>query len=157
IDARRGWQRNQVRAIERTKPTQVEDRPQVDEERVVALASEDRRAVVELMDSLAAELVLVVRRGAGADVDRRYGQVAANGAARAVLDPSDTVGLRPVPVRIVRRADRPGVVQEGIGISRRRFEAELVADVVLAIADVVDIDRVQDVVAEGGEVRSAGR
>ena len=67
------------------------------------------------------------------------------------------VCLRSVPVRVAQRRDRPGVVEERVRVPRRGREPELVADVVLAVSVVVDLDLVEHGVVEAREVRPAGR
>ena len=77
--------------------------------------------------------------------------------ALAVLDLGDLVGLPPVPVRAAQRRDRAGVVEERVRVGQLGPEPELVGDVRLGVAVVVDVDLIQHVVAEGVEVRAAGR
>jgi hypothetical protein len=43
VDSGCGRERNGVEAVERAEPGEVEDRPEVDEERVVTLPGKDRR------------------------------------------------------------------------------------------------------------------
>src|SRR5215510_7366476 len=68
-------QRNHVEGVEWPQAAKVEDRAQIDEERIVALAGKDLRPVIEREDRLAADLGLVVRLRARTDVDWRYDQV----------------------------------------------------------------------------------
>ena len=77
--------------------------------------------------------------------------------AAAVLDLGHRVGLADVEVGVRQRGDRPGVVQERVAVLDLGREAELVDDVVDGVAVVVDVERVQHVVAEVVEVRPAGR
>ena len=78
---------------------------------------------------------------------------------RAVLavHPRDGVGLANVQVRVVERRDRARVVEERVPVRDRGREAELVADVLVRIAVVVDLELVQDAVVELREVRPARR
>src|SRR5215207_4893448 len=68
----------------------------------------------------------------------------------------DRVGLPTVPVRVVQAGDLAGVVEERPLVANPGREPELVGDVGLRISVVVDVDLVEDVVAELVEVRSAG-
>jgi hypothetical protein len=63
--------------------------------------------------------------------------------------------LKDVAVGIVERQDRAGVVEERVRIPRLRREAELVGDVLDAVAVVVDLEFVEDVIAEAIEVGTA--
>ena len=74
-----------------------------------------------------------------------------------LADSRDRERLDAVPVRTGQGCDRPGVVEEGMGVVDGRAELELVRDVVVVVAVVVDVDLVQDVVAEFVEVGAAGR
>jgi hypothetical protein len=69
----------------------------------------------------------------------------------------DVVGLDEVEVRVVQRADRRGGVEERVRVPDLGVEAELVADVRLAVAGVVDVDPVLGGVVEPVEVRVSGR
>ena len=69
----------------------------------------------------------------------------------------DAVRLWPVPVRVVQRVDRADVVEERVRVLGRGVEAELVGQILFAIAVVVDLDLVEDAVVEAVEVRPAGR
>ena len=73
----------------------------------------------------------------------------------APIDARHAVGLTHVEIRIVERGDRPGVVQEGALVLDAGLEAELVDDVVLGVAVVVDVDSIEHVIAELVEVRAA--
>jgi hypothetical protein len=75
----------------------------------------------------------------------------------APLDAGHRVELPDVPVGIVQRADLPGVVEERVRVPRLRVEAELVGDVVAAVAVVVDVQLVESVLVEIREVRPSGR
>ena len=162
-----GRQRKQMERVERAQPGEVEDRAEVDVERIVALAGEDLDASAEALDRRRRECV-VGRRRARPDVVGRRRQVVTEHdrlvlaavldlAVLLKVDERDVVRLRPVPARIVQRRDRPGVVEERVRVPRRGREAELVADVGAAVTVVVDLDLVQDAVVEAVEVRPAGR
>src|SRR5207247_3978781 len=69
IDAGAWVERDQVEVVERTEAGQVEDRAEVDEEGVVALAGEDPDAPGQIADGCRGER-LVLRRRAGPDVNR---------------------------------------------------------------------------------------
>jgi hypothetical protein len=77
--------------------------------------------------------------------------------ALAARDPGDRVELLAVPVRAADRVDRPGVVEERVRVADLRLERELVGDVGVAVAVVVDVDLVEHVVAELEEVRAPER
>ena len=154
VDAWRARKRNEVRRVERAQAEQIEHRSEIDEKWIVALPREHLGAVRECVDAGVAER-LVVRRRAQPDVHRRRCQVDAEDVATPAIDPRDRVGLAHVEVRIVERRDRTGVVQECRLVLNARLEPELVHDVVLRIAVVVDVDAIEHVVAELVEVRSA--
>ena len=145
---------------------EVEDRPDVDEEALVALSGEDLHAVGQRMDRGVRERG-VVRSRPWADAHRRAREVRAEHAALALVvivlvvmthqDARHGIRLPKIPRRAVQRGDRPGVVQERGRVGDRRLESELVHDVGASVAVVVDLDLVQDVVAELEEVRAAGR
>src|SRR6185295_15240693 len=107
-----------------TKRAQVEDRPEVNEERVAALAGEDLDAVAERVHGGRGQL-RVVGGGSRADIDRRCGQAAREDRRLAVLDPGDLVGLRPVPAGAAEVRDRAGVVEEGVLVLDVIHEPEL--------------------------------
>ena len=94
-----------------------------------------------------------MRRRARADVVRRRSQVRPERGLVMAGHPGDAVELADVPVRIVQRGDRPGVVEERVVVPPLGPEAELVGDVVLPVAVVVDVDRVERVRVEVEEVR----
>ena len=156
IDAGSGGGRDQVQVLKRPQIPEVEDRPQVDEERVVALSGEDDLAAAERVHGGRAERRVVGRR-ARADVARRALQPGAENLGLLALDPCDREELALVPVGVAQRGDRARVVEEGVGVAQRRLEAKLVADLGQRVTVVVDVDRVQDVVAELEEVRAPGR
>src|SRR5919204_4607451 len=125
-----------MKRIERTQPGQIEDRAEVDEERVVALPGEDLDPTRQVGDRGRGEAV-VVRRRARPDVVGRGGNVRPEYLARPQLlalpvevDERDAVGLWPVPVRVAERGDRARVVEERVRIPRRGVEPELVGQVV---------------------------
>ena len=143
--------------VERPQAGQVEDRAEIDVERVVALARVDLDAAGQVCDRRLHERA-VVRRRAGADVDRRGRQVRAEHRLLAVGDPGDLVraaaGSSPDPrgcrsVRCCRGTCRR--------VPRLRLELELVGHVLLAVAVVVHLQLVEHVVGELVEVRAAGR
>jgi hypothetical protein len=74
----------------------------------------------------------------------------------ALVDAHDPVGLRTVPVGVVERVDRAGVVEERVLVPRLALEPEPVGDVFDAVVGVIDLQLVTDVVAEACEVRAAG-
>ena len=192
VHAGRHHRRNQVQVLERTQVGEVEDRPEVDEERIVALACEHRLPRRQGVDSGLGER-RVVRRRARADVARRARQSAGEhlclglvgvpmsvfvsvrvavpfaavlaGGLRFLrlglpvrrVDARHRVELALVPVRIAQRGDRARVVEEGVGVEQLLLKAELVRDLGQPVAVVVDVDRVENVVAELVEVRAACR
>jgi hypothetical protein len=74
-----------------------------------------------------------------------------------VVDPAHLIELAPVPARTVDAGDRAGVVEERLLAPELGLELEPVLDVRQPVAVVVDVDRVEDVVAELEEVRPARR
>ena len=149
-----------VDRIEWAEAGQVEHRAEIDEERIVALSGEYFDAAAQRRHRRGQRVV--VRSRARPDVvgrRREVGRRAAEHArvSRAVLDEGHAVGLRPVPRRIGERRDRPGVVQKRVGVARLGVEAELVGQILLRIAVVVDVDLVEHRVVEGRKVRPAGR
>ena len=167
IDTRRCAERDQVERVERPQSRQVEDRAEVDEERIVTLAGKHLAATRQRGDCGRCKRV-VVRRRARADVvgrrrcvvhehDRLVLAALLDLAVLLEVDERDAVGLRAVPVRVAERRDRARVVEERVRVPRRRREAELVADVVLTVTRVVDLDLVEHGVVEAREVRPAGR
>ena len=150
-------QRKDVERVERPQPGEVEDRPEIDEERIVDLAREDLPAVTREVLHGRRHQRGVRRRRARADVHRRGRQVLAEVRPTVSVSPDQAVELGSIPVRVGNRVDRAGVVEERVPVPRLRAEAELVDDVLLAVGRVVDVDLVDDVLAEGIEVRPAGR
>ncbi len=153
--------RDQVQVLERTEVAEVEDRAEVDEEAVVPLAGEHRLPGRQRVDGRLRER-RVVRSRPRPDVARRRRQTVCR--SRFGLRPDlgrdhlrHVVELALVPVRVVERVDRPGVVEERVRVAQLGVEPELVGDVGPRVAVVVDVDRVDDVVAELEEVRPAGR
>jgi len=59
--------------------------------------------------------------------------------------------------QFVQAGDRPGVVEGRAGVADLGLEAELILDVRHAIAVVVDVDLVHDIIGESVEVRSTLR
>src|SRR5262245_45755348 len=145
-----------MRAVERPEAEEVEDRAQVDLERLVPLAGEDLAAVRERVHRRGGQRLVVGRR-ARADVDRRRREVAAQHRRHAVVAADHAIALPDVEVRVVERGDGPRVVEERIGVLDLRPERELVRDLRLPVPVVVDVDVVEDVVAELVEVRPSRR
>lgn len=146
-----------VQVRERAQDAEVEDRAEVDVEALGALAGEHAAPVAEVVHGGVGECG-VVGGGERSDVARRAAQVASDlRGAPGGFDAGDRVGLAAVPVRGVERLDGAGVVQEGVLVRHRGGEAELVGHVRAAVAVVVDVDLVEDVVAELVEVRAAVR
>jgi hypothetical protein len=146
-----------VRVGERSRVEQVEDRAEVDVEALGPLPGEHPAATAEVAYRRVGELP-VVRSGQWADVAWRAGHTLGelSGAAAGVLA-GHRVELAAVPVRRVEGADRARVVEERVGVADLGGEPELVGDVRVAVAGVVDVDLVEDVVAELVEVRATGR
>ena len=163
VPSRAGRERDQMERIERPQPGQIEDRAEVDEERIVTLPGEDLDAARQACDRGPREVVVVRSRagpdvvGRGRDVRSEHLALPLRLAVRPEVDERDAVGLRPVPARIGERADRTGVVEERVRVPRRGVEPELVGDVWLAVPAVVDLELVEDGVVEAVEVRPAGR
>ncbi len=160
VDAGIGRQGQRVERVERAEPAQIEDRAEVDEERIVPLAGEDLRPVGEAVDGLCSRRI-VVRRGARPDVHRRRPERTGQ-AGLGVAVPVDGVDLPLEEVPVGEARDRSVVVEEGRdpGEVRRRgarLESEVVVDVGDAVTGVVDVDRVEDARVEREEVRPARR
>ena len=143
---------------------QVERAAQVHVERVIALSGEDLRPVPDAVDG-GRHQRLVVRGRPGADVVRRGEEIPAErldvGPALRVLgDLADRVGLDQVEVGVLALLgvvrDRVGVVEERARVLDLGVEPELVGDVLVAVAGVVDLDLVLHVIREAVEVRAAG-
>ncbi len=148
-----GGGRDQVQVLEGAQIAQVEDAPQVDPERVGPLAGEDDLAARQRMDGRAGQ-VFVLRGGARSDAAGRTGEIVRQHGGLATLDLRHRVVLAQVPVGVVQRRDRPGVVEEAARVGERLREAELVGDVRVGRAAIRDVDLVEHVVAEVVEVRS---
>ncbi len=143
-----------------TAVQQVED-AQVQEERVVGLAGEGRRAVGQLVHGLVAQLA-VVRHGRLADVGRGHRHVVRelrlrHQALLAQLDEVDVVRLRDVQIRVVQAVDGSRVVEEGVLVLRVRAERVPEDQLALRVTVVVDVEVVLRVLRERVEVGSAGR
>jgi hypothetical protein len=145
-----------VEALERPQVAEIEDRPEVDVEALEPLPGEHRAPAANLMHRLRGE-GLVVGRRRRADVARGARQTAREQLPLSILDARDRVELPPVPVRAVDRVDRAGVVEERVRVADPGLELELVGDVGPAVARLIDVDVVADVVAELEEVRPAER
>ena len=156
VDAGRGLAGDQVERVERAQPAEVEDRAEVDEERIVALAGEGPAAALE-RGHRAVGHGRVVRIGARADIGRGHGDRRADVLAVVALGPGDAVDLTDILVRVADRGDLTGVVEVGSAVLDDRPESEPVRHVLLAVPVVVDVDGVADVRVEGPEVRAAGR
>src|SRR6266480_4771738 len=103
--------------IERTQPGQIEDRAEVDEERVVTLPGDDLDSARQARDRGRREVV-VVRRRARPDVVGRSRDVLSEHLALPLglavlveMDERDAVGLRPIPTRVAEGGDRTRVVE----------------------------------------------
>src|SRR5207244_1764054 len=71
--------------------------------------------------------------------------------------PGYRIELTLIPCRVVQGADPTRVVQEGVRVAQCRLEAKLVVDLADPISVVVDVNRVQHIVAELKEVRATRR
>ena len=142
----------------------VEGRPEVDEERIVALADEQLGAVTERADRSVHEVV-VVRERLRPDVGRSDGQPAGDRLRLHAVVPvavamrlaHDRVTLDDVQLRVAEPAGARERVQERLLVADLRLEAEPVADVGLAVARVVDVDVVAGAWVERVEVRPVRR
>ncbi len=146
-----------------TEVDQVEDHAQVDVEALGARAGEDAGAVVDVVDGRADVRALAVAVGIrlGPDVVRRLEQVGADhravGLARRRPDALlDGVGVVDVLVRIARRGERAGVLQERVPVADVARELDAVDPVLERVAVRVDVELVADVGLEVREVGSAG-
>jgi len=155
-DAGVGQTEGGVVLLEGTQDTEVEDGAEVDVEALGPLAGEDLGALGQRDQGVGGELG-VVRRRERADVAGRAGDARAQEVGTPVVDPRHRVGLPAVPAGAGQRQDRAGVVQERVGVGDLAGEPELVADVHVTVTVVVDVDGVQDVLAELVEVGPAVR
>ena len=141
--------------LEGPKVAQVEDGAQVDVEALGPLTGEDGGSRGDAGGGRGHQ-GRVVGGGEWPDVARRAGDARAQHLAGTALgDPGHRVGLPAVPVGAGQRTDRPGVVEEGVGVGDLAGELELVGDVGIAVAVVVDVDLVEHVVTELVEVGTA--
>ena len=140
----------------------VERRAEIDEEGVVDLPGERQAPAGNALDRLGGDRVVVgdrlrpdvVRR------DRRVGQQRLGVdelALRVVGLALERVELLDVELRIGDRAHARQRVQERVRVADLGPELPLVADVVVAVARVVDVDVVRRPRVEAVEVRPAGR
>ena len=139
----------------------VEDRAEVDEERVVGRADERLAAAGHAADRLRGDLA-VVR-------DTVFGPALAGATGTSLRDPPrpdllavvrlavEVVGLDEVEVRIVDRVDGRGRVQERLRVAEALVELPAVGDVRPPVARVVDLDVVAGLGIELAEVRPARR
>ena len=111
VDAVGGIEREQVGRVERPQAAEVEDRAEVDEERVVARAGVDL-TVRRASWTPACASGRVVGRGPRADVGRDGLAGCRRARVVAVLDPGDRVGLADQEVGVGQRRDLAAVVQE---------------------------------------------
>ena len=151
-----------MQGLNRSQRQQVEDGSKVDEKGIVAWTAEDFAAVVrKRRDRRHRQIRFVIRRGARTDVPRRHLKLAAQlssvASATKPIDAGDRVELPHVQVRIIQTGHLARVVEKGVAVSRIGAEAELIRDVFLAVAVVVDMDFIQNVVGEPREVRTALR
>jgi hypothetical protein len=86
---------------------------------------------------------------------RRRRQVGREHLPAVAVVAGHAVALADVEIGIGERSDRARVVEKRLLVLDRRLEPELVDDVVLRVAVVVDVDAIQDIVAELVEVRAA--
>ena len=150
-------EREGMQGVERPQATEIEDRSQVDEERIVARTrrrpcgcrrGRRRPDTGHTSPSWSvARCSWAARRGA-------------NRERRARLrHPRD--GVRLLDAQVVslvrRRVDRPGVVEEGVRIRHLRLESEVVRDVFAPVAVVVDVQGVENGRIEPVVVRAARR
>ena len=103
-----------VGVVERPQATQVEDRGDVREERVVALAGEHARAIRQLVDADRREVV-VVRRGARPDVRRCHGTIGQDRLTVALHGHRDAAVLVLDGRGEVRRADVEALAERDLG------------------------------------------
>ncbi len=152
-----GQSERRVVLLERPQDAEVEDGSEVDVEALRSLAGEDPGPRGDGHDGVRGQRRVVGCRERS-DVARwaRHAGGEHLGIA-AVVDPGDRVGLASVPCRVTQTEDRPGVVEEGIRVGDLAGEPELIGDVGPAVAVVVDVDLVEDVVAEFEEVGTAVR
>jgi hypothetical protein len=147
-------------ARRRTQVRRVEDRTEVDEERIVALAGEHLAAAPQVLDRSTGHRAVVGER-LRTRVRRRDGQVVRNPprlrpAVRPVGLTDDVVGLGLVELRIVDRSDARERLQVRVRVDLR-VEDEPVGHVLPAVAGVVDVDVVAGAIVEPEEIRPVRR
>jgi len=149
-----------MEVAERPKRAEIEDRAEVDVEALIALSSEDLAFTGQRLDRRVCERG-VSGRGARADAHRWRDQIGAEDGLRSAIaalgHTRHRVELPHVPRWARQRRDRTGVVEERVRVAKDGAEAELVRDVLDRVTVVVDLDLVENVVAELKEVRAAGR
>src|SRR5688572_21639804 len=150
---------------------EVEYTPKVGEEGFVARAGEDLDAVAYGVDGLVRHLAVALWVGFRSHVSRCGLQTSGDDRTSAVrfvvvvsFEHRHGVELFLVQVRVVQRSDWTGVVQEGIAVvddpisaSVPTAEAELETEIVPGVAVVVDVDLVEDIVAEEVEIGTRRR
>ena len=138
----------------------VEDRAEVDEERVVDRADERLAAARHAGDRPGRDLA-VVRVGLRAGVGRRDRHVVRDPPRPHLLAvvrlAVEVVGLDEVEVRIADRVDGRGRVQERLRVAEALVELPAVGHVRAPVAGVVDLHVVARLGIELAEVRPAGR
>ena len=144
--------------LERPQVAEVEDCPEVHVEPLSPLAGEAPCALADVGDGGAGQGRVVGRRQR-ADVAGRTREVGTQDrdALFGHVDPLQRIGLDPVPVGAAQTRDGPYVVEEVGRITQRGGELELIDDVGDAVAVIVDVDFVEDVIPELVEVRPAIR
>ena len=158
VDAALGWQRDHVRRVEGPQPEQVEDDPRSTKNGSSRWPANTLEPSGSVWTAAAASAVVVRASSAGRSFTGGVGRSAAeHRAARRAVVARHRVDLADVKFGIVERRDRAGVVEERVRVLDLGPEPELVDDVVDGVAVVVDVDLVEDVVAELVEVRAAGR
>ncbi len=145
-----------MQVLDRAQVGEVEDRADVDEERIVALPGEHHLSAAQFVHGFFFEFC-VVGRGARADVAGGAGEILAQLVGALAVAARDVEELAFAPVGVFQRADRSGVVEERVFVEDLRLERELVGDIGAPVAVVVDVDAVENVVAELEEGRTTGR
>ena len=140
--------------LEGAEVAEVEHGAEVDVEALGPLAGEHLGGRAQRGEGLGGEGRVVGCRERP-DVAGRAGDPRPEETGSAPVHPGHRVGLPAVPARAAQRLDRTGVVQERVGIGDLARELELVADVGVAVVVVVDVDGIEDVLAELVEVGPA--
>src|SRR5262249_61939068 len=117
-----GWGKaDQVGGVKGTKPAEIEDGAEVDEEGIVARAGKHLDAARQILHH-AAGTTVVARGRARTDVGWRNRQAGSEHGAVVTLDPRDGVRLLDAEIAVRRRRHLIRVVEEGVRVRQLRRE-----------------------------------